>query len=380
MTERDLAIDRELSEISGLLPILRYTTPINLAEARDAFFDDRGEPSFVYRPLPDLSEVSRRLDAVDVDAAVDPVVAHMARDKKRELEIGLDLLLSRGTDDFFLASVELFGHVEKPMLELAHDLLELTESSGGSETVSAEDFAAVARTEIGFYRRTYPELDSTVHVDPQTAGVVVEHGDLFIGADMRVALDRVEQLVHHEVGVHVLTYANGSVQPLRMLAVGLAGYSENQEALGMLAEHLSGGLPTSRLHTLARRVVAAHLRSQQATFAETVQRLLDLGAGPRAAFMTSMRAHRAGGMTKDAIYLRGLVRLCEHLAKGGNLDRLFVGKITLEDEPLVEELIGREVLCAPVLLPRFLTTDIACRRLEEIRGGKDVRDLGGIAA
>ncbi|CAN5824129.1 hypothetical protein BH23ACT5_BH23ACT5_01100 [soil metagenome] len=378
VTDEDLAIDRELSELSGLLPLLRYATPVNVIEARAAFFDGAEDPPFEYRPLPDLSEVSRRLAAVDVDCANDPVVAHMARDKKRELEIRLDLLGSRGTDDFFLASVEMFGHVEKPMLDLAKELLESTEPAESTETISAEDFATAARTEIEFYRTSYPELDSAVYVDESTTGVVVENGDVYVGADTRLALDRVEQLIHHEVGVHVLTYANGSMQPLRMLEVGLAGYDENQEALGVLAEHLAGGLAVPRLRVLAYRVVAAHLRSGQATFAETVQHLADIGAGTRTAFTITMRAFRAGGMTKDAIYLRGLVRLCEHLAKGGELDRLFVGKITLEDEPLVAELMEREVLIEPVLTPRFLETNTARGRLEEIRSGKDVRDIGGV--
>ena len=194
-------------------------------------------------------------------------------------------------------------------------------------------------------------------VSDTVAGVMVENGDLYVGSDTRIARHRVEHLLHHEIGVHVLTYVNGSVQPLRLLAVGLAGYDECQEALGVLAEYLSGGLGPGRLRTLALRVVATRLRSENATFADTVDRLIDLGAAPRAAFMTAMRAHRSGGMTKDALYLRGLVRLFDHLARGGSLSSLLVGKITLDDEPLVGELLERDVLREPPLRPRFLDDD-----------------------
>jgi hypothetical protein len=55
-----------------------------------------------------------------------------------------------------------------------------------------------------------------------------------------------------------------------------------------------------------------------------------------------------------------------------------VGKITLEDEPLVAELLERKVLTPPALVPRFLHTDVARQRLEEIRAGRDVRALGGV--
>ena len=62
-------------------------------------------------------------------------------------------------------------------------------------------------------------------------GIFVKNGDLYIGADTRIALDRLPVVINHEVGVHVLTYANGIAQPLHLLAAGLAGYDENQEAL-----------------------------------------------------------------------------------------------------------------------------------------------------
>jgi uncharacterized protein (TIGR02421 family) len=381
VTEADLRIDRELSEICSLVPLLLYTTPTNVAEQRASFTAGAAEPWFRYRPLPDLAEIAHRLARVDPDEAHDPVVRHLARNKKREIETRLELLAARGTDRFFLASVELFGHVEESMVDLAMDLLTVSEAPPSDRiTISADELAAAARDEIAAYRSIHPELTARVFVRETTTGVMVENGDVYIGTDTRIALDRVEPLLHHEVGVHVLTYANGSAQPLHMLAVGLAGYDENQEAMGVLAEHLSGGLAVARLHILAYRVLAARLRSDQATFAETVERLVDLGAAPRTAFTTTMRAYRAGGMTKDAVYLRGLVRLCAHLAAGGDLDGLLVGKVSLEDLPLVGELLDRQVLSPPVLRPRFLDTELGRRRLAEIRAGVDVRHLGGLAA
>jgi hypothetical protein len=122
------------------------------------------------------------------------------------------------------------------------------------------------------------------------------------------------------------------------------------------------------------------MRSDDASFRETHDRLIGLGSSRASAFTTTMRAYRSGGMTKDAVYLRGLVRLCEHLAGGGTLERLFIGKVALEDEPLVTELRTRNVLSDPPLRPRFLDSPIAHRRLEEIRAGHDVRHIGGIAA
>ena len=93
-----------------------------------------------------------------------------------------------------------------------------------------------------------------------------------------------------------------------------------------------------------------------------------------------MRCVRAGGLTKDAIYLRGLIDLLGHLADGGDLDLLLLGKLSLDDLPLVAEFVERGVLVAPRLRPRYLDGPDAHRRLDRLRGTKDLVELTGRAA
>jgi len=217
-------------------------------------------------------------------------------------------------------------------------------------------------------------------VSETAVGVMVENGDLFIGLDTTIAANRVEQLLQHEVGVHVLTHVNGSAQPIRMLALGLAGYEETQEALGVLAEHLNGGLRPKRLRVLALRVVAAQSISERHTFRETYDLLVGLGAGRNQAFTTTMRAHRSAAMPKDALYRGCLTRLSSYIHDGVSFDPLPVGKISLTDEPLVTDLLERGVLTVPPLVPRFLESASAVDRLVEIRAGASVIDLAaGVA-
>jgi len=91
---------------------------------------------------------------------------------------------------------------------------------------------------------------------------------------------------------------------------------------------------------------------------------VDTGFHPAGAFTTVMRVFRSGGLTKDAIYLRGLLDLLAHLRRGGSLDALFLGKFSLVDLPLVDELAARGVLHPPVLLPRWFDDPAGRRRLE----------------
>ncbi len=380
--EIDLAIDRRLSEICGLLPMLQLLTPINVPEQRRAFLaGDLDEPEFSYRDLPDLDGLADELSAIKPEEATDPVLIHMIRGMHRELERRLELLATRNTDQFLLAAIEQYGHVETPLLELAHRVLgEIPPGPRPEVYIDAHDLAGRANVELEHYRRQFPELSTLVRVSESVAGVMVENGDLFIGIDTSIAGDRVEQLLHHEIGVHVLTYVNGSAQPIRMLSLGLSGYEETQEALGVLAEHLGGGIRPKRLRAFALRVVAADSVSGRSSFRETFDALVDLGAGQNRAFTTAMRAHRSGGMTKDALYLGGLTRLLTYLQEGGRLDPLLVGKISLADEPLVADLLERGVLVDPPLRPRFLESRDALDRLARIQEGAGIMELGGVFA
>ena len=128
--------------------------------------------------------------------------------------------------------------------------------------------------------------------------------------------------------------------------------------------------------TLAARVVAVHCLSEGADFVETFRDLTrEAGLSPTAAFDVAMRVHRAGGLTKDVIYLRGLQRLLAHLGAGGSLDDLLVGKLPLEYLPVVEELRWRGVLTPPVLWPRWLAWPGAEARVAALAAGVDVEDL-----
>jgi uncharacterized protein (TIGR02421 family) len=183
-------------------------------------------------------------------------------------------------------------------------------------------------------------------------------------------------LLHHEIGTHALTYFNGLAQPFRQLSLGLPGYDELQEGLAVLAEFLSGGLTPSRLRTLAARVVAVHMLLDGASFVDVFRELHHRnGFQQEAAFTITTRVFRGGGLTKDAVYLRGLLRILEYLGSGGSLETLFVGKIAAHHVKMIRELQARNVLVPAPLLPRYLEDRRAKERLERVRRGLSVFDL-----
>jgi uncharacterized protein (TIGR02421 family) len=165
-----------------------------------------------------------------------------------------------------------------------------------------------------------------------------------------------------------VTYANGRAQPtLRVLAAGLAGYEALQEGLATLAEYLVGGLDVERLRLIAARVVAVRRLLEEVSFPAVVAELVDEYRIPlRAAFTIVLRVFRGGGLTKDASYLRGLVQLLAYLRSGQPLEPLLVGKLALDQVPLIEELLRRGILAPHVLTPRWLANPTARERLAQV--------------
>jgi len=187
---------------------------------------------------------------------------------------------------------------------------------------------------------------------------------------------RVEPLIQHEAGTHVVTYWNGRAQPFRLLASGLANHDELQEGLAVFAEYLVGGLTPARLRTLAGRVLAARTVIDGAQFLDTFRVLReDHGFSPRTAYLISMRMHRGGGFIKDAVYLRGLLKVIDFLKSGGRLETLFVGKMAAEHAPIVEELLRRQVLVPAPLRPSYLDLPDTHYRIEQVRQGLNLEDL-----
>ena len=189
-----------------------------------------------------------------------------------------------------------------------------------------------------------------------------------------------QSLLQHEIGTHIVTHVNGSCQPLRLLGAGLAGYDETQEGLAVLAEHLAGGLTARRLRQLAARVVAVDQMCAGETFPTVHRNLVDSGVAVREAFTITMRVFRSGGLTKDAVYLRGLRDVVAYVGTGGDLDVLWIGKMALSDVPHIVELRDRGVLVAPVLLPRYLADPVVKERLARISARTVPVDLIGAAA
>jgi uncharacterized protein (TIGR02421 family) len=376
-------VDRQLAEIAESFDFLLQVTPVNGEQAWRKFKKDRFEraPTLHYRPTPkEPILLKRQLYRAPVERIEDPALSLIFRQKMDELDRQITMLQDRNTSRFLHESIQLFGAVGEDLLATAREVMSRlsprSREGNGRGVVTAETFAERAREEIRKLKMRYSGLSSRVEIRRDITGLMVSRGNLLVSAGSRIPPSRVEALIQHEVGTHVLTYHNGRAQPLRHLYTGLAGYDALQEGLAVLAEYLVGGLSRPRLRLLAGRVVAVAGMVEGATFVETFRELSDThGFARRTAFTVAVRTYRGGGLTKDAVYLRGLLEIMRYLRRGGELEPLFVGKIATQHIPLIRELRWRGVLEPPPLMPSYMNRPDTLRRLERLRSDASVLDL-----
>jgi uncharacterized protein (TIGR02421 family) len=376
-------VDQQLAEICNGFDFLLQVTPTNDNSAWAEFQRNKTErmPEFIYRPLNiDPSHSKRKLYKIPIERIEDPTLAQLFREQQLELDRKFTMLIDRGTRKFLFGSLQVYGDVNDSLMKLATDILQKFSPRSRDESlkrfIDANAFAIRANHELSYFRKYYPNNRNKVIVRNDITGLMVSQGNLLIGANLKIPEERLEALIQHEVGTHVLTYLNGKAQPFRQLYVGLAGYEELQEGLAVLSEYLVGGLTRPRMRLLAARVVAAKQLIDGATFVEVFHELNKIyGFEKKTAFNITVRTFRGGGLTKDAVYLHGLVKLLDYIKKGGSLDTLFVGKIAAEHTGIINELQWRKVLNKAPLRPRYLDKEETIIKLKDLRNGLSVMNL-----
>ncbi len=364
--------DKKLANIQDSYDFLLLSTPVNLEEEWLKFKKSgyTSEPDLHYRLCPVVPpDLKKELYSIPIEKIEDPVLYSLFSEKRKEIDTQLTMLSERGSYNFLLNSIRLYGKIEEEIVKHAENILKKVKIKTEERNIDAKEFYKMAKKEIQFYKNSYPSMNSKIEIrDDIVSRAMVSSGNLFINKFAKFSYTEAKAVLNHEIGTHIVTYFNGLSQKFKMLHTGLSGYDELQEGLAVLSEYLTGSLTKTRLKILAGRVVAADCISKGADFVETFQKLhKDFDFQDRTAYDITVRIFRGGGLIKDAIYLRGLINLIEYIKDGGNIEILYVGKIGLQHVPLVEELLYRGILHKPPVLPKFLKTEESIKKLNNIR-------------
>ncbi|MER9405102.1 flavohemoglobin expression-modulating QEGLA motif protein [Mesorhizobium caraganae] len=373
--------DRAIDNVASTFDFLLAVTPINAEPAWREFQAGAFErvPALLYRPLElEVADQKRRLYSISLDHLEDTLLTRLLSEKQQELDLQLSMLAARETPRFIELGRALYGSVEPRLAARARAILEKlprVASAARQKGLDADAVAAAARDMIAGYRAAYPDFEASVEIRGDLpAGLLVSRNRLLVSRDTNLPPERLTALLSHEIGVHLLTYFNGAAQGLAIFCSGLAGYEGMQEGLAVLAEYLVGGMTAARLRLIAARVIACQAMLEGATFEEAF-RSLRRDLDDREAFNVVLRVYRGGGLAKDAIYLRGLLQILDHLRNGGSLTPFWIGKIAAAHFGAIQELNARGLLRAPRLEPAFLSSDAARPRLRKAMAGIDPIDM-----
>jgi uncharacterized protein (TIGR02421 family) len=342
-------VDKALFELIKGINILSFVNPINLHEEQEAFFASHysRNPEFLYKEHNiDAYALKEQLYRLPVDNISDVDAHQLYRQVINSYADKAEQLASIGSRQFLYNCLRYYGEPSQKDIANANFILHAPAITlaHAQDLDTRYDAAAVksafiqALDDYGF--------DCPVEINSNmVANAVVSRGRVIINSEISVNRLQRDALIHHELGVHMVTSMNAREQPLKLLRNGLPLNTLTQEGLAILSEYFSGNLDVERLRILALRVIAVKMMIDGYDFRHTFLTLLeDYDLDSTLAFKVTARVYRGGGFTKDWLYLRGFRDALKYVSSGEKLDTLLVGKTTFDDSQAIARLISRGVV------------------------------------
>ena len=357
-----LEVDRKLFRMVKQMDTLHYINPINFLQEKRRFFA-RGyhyTPEFRYRQLRlDPFSLREQLYRLPVSSISDPSLRELYRKVVDAHAMKVELLATIGTDQFTYNSLRYYGEPSAKDLANARFLLHAPvpeQESGEPENINVKKAVKAFQQAAEAFG-----LNCHVHASKRlVAKAMVDNQKrtLLVNESFKVGNTELQALIHHELGVHMVTTMNAVDQNLKVFRLGLPDNTHTQEGLAILCEYLSGNMMIKRLQSLAIRVMAVKEMLNGRPFGQTFRYLEDdCGLHRDAAFTLATRVYRGGGFTKDYVYLKGLKDLLQ-VYKETDISSLYVGKGAMSCMPVVNDLLERGVIEVPRRIPPALQMDV----------------------
>lgn len=360
LTKQDYhSADKRICDIDQKTKLIHYLKPTNIAEEKEKFFRSGGQynPQFQYPELDfDAEDLKDRLYYIQTDSSP---LGQVFENKKKEVVHKLNLLLSRGNPKKFTEySQKLYGTPSQQDYEKAKEhLSQVTFDRYKESDVPAEEVKQ--RFEEVF--QSYGLTDWKVKLRKEmiadcSAG---KKGTLFLKDGAFFSEKRIESLIRHEIETHILTAENGANQTYNVFLQGTANYLLTQEGLALYNQE------TFKSHDLigdygSFSVIAIYLAMHR-SFSEVYKLLLDFGQSPERAFATVLKVKRGlsdtsspGAFTKNYIYYHGFKKIRDYVENGGDLKKLYFGKMSIEEIDLYKKI---DSISPSKYIPFFLQED-----------------------
>jgi uncharacterized protein (TIGR02421 family) len=350
---QDLTLDEALADCAKQVKPLYYIEPVNEKAIKAEFLAGRiKNPIFVYKPLEYNPE---EIEAIltSIGNATDSEIGNILNSKKQEMLLENRVIANRGAEDIVRqATSSLYGVPSKELVCYAESILKQVPPKADEKDVPSDVIKKALEDALSENGLDDWKIEFS---DKRLTTVYPAEKKITVCKDRKFASKDPARLKLHEVGVHAVRGANGYEQPLKVFAIGLPGYMTTEEGLTSFFEEVMQVSDEETLRKYAAEVIAINALCTNLDFRDTFDKLRSYNINNEDSWNISVRAHRGGGYIKDHIYLKGLVKVREFAKNYSDLKTLFVGKIGIEDLPLVKELIKKGIVKEAKHIPKFIS-------------------------
>lgn len=348
-------IDEVICEIDQQVKLLYHLRPLNLTSEKSRFLREEIEnPQFVYPELRFVPYVLKeKLESLKL---IDTNLGNLFEHKKKEILKKIELLEHRGTEYFMNKSVVLFGDVTLDLLEAAQAELASKpfDFSRDLENISTEQ---AAKKFQDFFKKNGLTMWKVKIKDEMVSDCMAGKKEaFFVRKDAKFSELRLRMVIAHEIETHIYTAENGKKQPYRIFQRGTGDYLATQEGLAIYNQEKAVGVVTDKHFWNASLVVLTEV-AKKGSFRDVFDKALELGYNRDRSFHFAMKIKRGfentgmpGAFTKDLTYFIGKKMVEKFKKDGGDLSRLYIGKIDL---PSLNEIEEFDFLVKPKFVPNF---------------------------
>jgi len=287
-----------------------------------------------------------------------------------------EMLKNRGRADFYRFSRELYGSPKDCFAEDRNTISEMSrllyEILGGVGTslpevqypddMTAESVVDELNVRFAQYfasEKVMAKLSDGIVADAAAGGdkVKIKQGVMFSKRDIDI-------YEVHEGWVHVGTTMNGRHQPVsEFLSVGPPRCAATQEGLAVIMEIFTFRSTVQRAKQINDRIIAIEKAEDGANLLDVIEYMRTEGYSEKDCLTNALRVFRGGTLeggapfTKDISYCKGFVENYNFLrcairdSKAFLIPFMFVGKLQMEDVPLLYAKHREGLVAAPKFLP-----------------------------
>jgi len=329
------------SELAFFFKKLIYATsfqPVNTEiEKNKVFHEKTYNPRLRYIGINNnLLVVKRNLEKIKTDHSV---IGKLLDEKRREFFNMTNFLLSIGTSKITGLSKEIHGAPSKDLVSKAYRLMDLEIGEEEEKHATFTTMRKMVESLLfhGFHWKV-KERDMIVG-----ARIDNTNKTIYVNKNRKFSNNDIKRLIVHEIGTHVARAENGRKNHYMLFCIGFPDYLVTEEGLAIYNENRAGLLSNKIIKNYAGRVIAVDLAMKN-SFSYAYNSLLEY-FDKNEAWTLTLRAKRGlsdtskpGAFTKDHLYLKGKYLIEDYVRSGGDIKKLYVGKIGVKHVPLIPKI------------------------------------------